>query len=726
MDASNEIFKLAAALINDTSQSIFLTGKAGTGKTTFLHYIKEHTIKNVIVAAPTGVAAINAGGTTIHSLFQLPFEPFLPDPSGNKKLSHHFKMHKNKINLLKELELLIIDEVSMLRADVLDAIDSSLRHFRRSLLPFGGVQMLYIGDMFQLPPVVQKEEWQLLRQYYKSPFFFHAKAIEQSFPVYIELKKIYRQKEQKFIDLLNQVRNNEISNESLNQLNSRYIPGFKIPKNKNHVILATHNYITEEVNYSELDKLSGKDVTYSGHVTGNFSESSFPTERELQLKIGAQVMFVKNDTGEQRRFYNGKLGIVKELDDDYITVELEGSKEEIGVTKETWRNIRYTLNKEKNEIEEEELGAFTQFPLRLAWAITIHKSQGLTFENAVIDAGKSFAAGQVYVALSRCTSLEGIILKSQIPASSISTDPEVITFSRREKELSELEQILRKERPKYIQERLIRTFEWRHLLGLCTSFSELISEKQIPDKDKALKLALDVKDKAYKQQEFAGKFQEQLKDIFQREQSDELAFLKERVQNAVVYFDKDISGYILNPLIEHLKELKGVAKVKQYTQSLAKIITGIENFLSRLHNASYGDISLMEGFIFERKKFQEEHPEIKDKQKKGKTEKLEKGSSHRFSLEMFKGGKSIETIAKERNLAQSTIEGHLCTFVRTGELDVQSLVSEEKIKVIRKRIENNPDNLGLSAIKEQLGDTYSYGELRAVLNHILKEKETGV
>ena len=425
--APNEIFTLAADIVRNTSQSVFLTGKAGTGKTTFLHYIRNHVDKNVIVAAPTGVVAINAGGVTLHSLFQLPFEPFIPNFEGKKKLDYHFKLRKSKIDMFRELDLLIIDEVSMLRADMLDAIDNTLRRFRNSSQPFGGVQLLLIGDMFQLPPVVQQQEWEELKHYYPTPFFFHAQALENNLPLYIELKTIYRQSDQRFIDILNNIRNNRATKTDLDTLNARYNPTFKLPKDDRYVVLCTHNYKADKINAEELAALESERISFEGKVQGDFAENSYPTDFSLTLKVGAQIMFIRNDSGENRRYYNGKLATVSYLSEEKIFVQFEDGSE-LELEKETWRNVRYSLNADSGDIEEEELGAFIQYPIRLAWAITIHKSQGLTFDRVVIDAGQAFAGGQVYVALSRCTSLDGIVLYSRITPQSIHTDESAIAF----------------------------------------------------------------------------------------------------------------------------------------------------------------------------------------------------------------------------------------------------------------------------------------------------------
>jgi hypothetical protein len=420
----NEIFDLAYRFVTETNENIFLTGKAGTGKTTFLKYLKENSTKNIVVAAPTGVAAINAGGVTLHSLFQLPFHPFLPTKNNKEDLLAKIRQNKQRQQLLRKMELLVIDEISMVRCDVMDAIDTILRHTRRNYhLPFGGVQLLCIGDLHQLPPVAQNQEWSILNEYYESPFFFDSLAIKEQLPLLIELNKIYRQKEDSFVRLLNKVRNNHMDADDFEDLHVRYDPTFRPNRDEKYITLTSHNKQADQINEQELYKLNGASFTYKAVVEDDFPENMYPVDFELSLKEGAQVMFLKNDI-IQKRYYNGKIGVVKELTKDKIIVDCDGTDIEVG--KETWENSRYTLNRADGKLEQETLGTFTQYPLRLAWAITIHKSQGLTFEKVMIDAGAAFSSGQVYVALSRCTSLAGIVLLSKIAPSAIHSNENVI------------------------------------------------------------------------------------------------------------------------------------------------------------------------------------------------------------------------------------------------------------------------------------------------------------
>ena len=422
--------KLAFDFAEYTGRHIFLTGKAGTGKTTFLHNFKEESSKRMIVVAPTGVAAINAGGVTIHSFFQLPFGPHLPeDIYASQGVSKTIqKMSGLKKDIIRNLDLLVIDEISMVRADLLDAIDDTLRRFKDPLLPFGGVQLLMIGDLQQLAPIVPNDEWALLKDYYETLFFFGSRALKQTNYISIELTHIFRQNDDHFICLLNKVRDNQIDEETLQALNDRYDPHFNPSDNEGYVTLTTHNKQAKTINKNKLRTIDSETHTMVAKIEDDFPKHAYPTDDELALKIGSQVMFVKNDTSEDKLFYNGKIGTVEKITDETIDVKCSGNSDVIQVKKMEWNNIKYTIDEENKTIKETTVGTFTQFPLKLAWAITIHKSQGLTFEKAIIDANAAFAHGQVYVALSRCKSLEGMVLISKISRECIRHDPEVLQF----------------------------------------------------------------------------------------------------------------------------------------------------------------------------------------------------------------------------------------------------------------------------------------------------------
>ena len=710
--SADNIFSLAADIVINTSRSVFLTGKAGTGKTTFLHHIRKATDKNIIVAAPTGVAAINAGGITLHSLLQLPLEPFVPNGEGKMKLDYHLKLRKSKIEMLRELELLVIDEVSMLRADMLDAIDHVLRRYRNNQQPFGGVQMLFIGDLFQLPPVVQNQEWAVLKEYYASPFFFHAQALDNNMPLYIELKTVYRQNDQLFIDILNRIRYNRTTDEDLNILNAKYKPTFTPPPGNKYVTLCTHNYRADQINRAELGKLGGQTLSFRGGIKGNFVESSLPTEVDLELKVGAQIMFVKNDSGEQRRYYNGKLATVVALSADNILAQFDdGTK--ITLEKETWRNIRYVLNEESGNIEEEELGSFSQYPVRLAWAITIHKSQGLTFNQVIIDAGQAFAAGQVYVALSRCTSLEGIVLYSRITPQSIQTDAEALRFAKQESPQNELAAILERDKPDYIAKRLKTNFDWSPLIRSTRAFYELVQEKKIPQQEETLAVANTMYNKAKEQEAIANSFVDQLDRILYHQKKE---LLRERVCKASQYFHHEVLEHIAQPLADHIDELKNASRIKKYLTRAREIYATIEDFLKRLEEINYGNIRLTEGLYYDKVKTK---TAVEPQQK----EKPQRGDTKLVSLSLFREGKSLTEIAKERNLNVRTIEGHLAEFVKTGEVLAHELIDEATVEALSPLLEAYSLDSTLKPIKESVPEEYSYFDIKVVLNHLSKQKE---
>ncbi|MBL7918502.1 MAG: AAA family ATPase, partial [Bacteroidia bacterium] len=538
----------AAKFINQTNRHIFLTGKAGTGKTTFLKHIIGNTHKKAAIVAPTGIAAINAGGSTIHSMFQLPFGSFVPVANyRNNNLSiqlndktslfknHHLSSIKK--SLLREIELLIIDEVSMLRADLLDAMDAKMRQARgRNNLSFGGVQVLFIGDMFQLPPVIKDEEWKVLSEFYKSPYFFDAQVLQTNPPIYIELDKIFRQSNQVFIDLLNNLRNNTVTSSDSKLLNSYYKPGFKQQNGDNYINLTTHNYKANTINKSFLDDLKAPSFNYYAEVTGDFPENLFPLEAKLELKIGAQIMFIKNDISGKQLYFNGKIAKVSNLSQKEITVQFEDGTYHT-LEKYTWENKRFKVNSTTNEIEEEVLGEFKQYPIKLAWAITVHKSQGLTFENAIIDVADAFAPGQVYVELSRLKDLNGLVLTSPINFESLKGDLLISSFSEKSIQQQSLEVQLSKETISYLN----------YYLNVCYDFSllsnsfkkhaaDLLETKKRKPKASLIDWAKNHSDNLAELSQVALKFSGQLNSIIQKQESDWKALLYKRVVDAQNYF----------------------------------------------------------------------------------------------------------------------------------------------------------------------------------------------
>jgi GTPase SAR1 family protein len=573
-DSTNINFQLAADFIQYTNRSVFLTGKAGTGKTTFLKYIKSHSVKQTAVLAPTGVAAINAGGVTIHSFFQLPFSPFIPGSKGFKGdnegvidkhgLLDRIRLTGDRKKILQQLELLIIDEISMVRCDVLDAIDTVLQHFRnRQNEPFGGVQVLLIGDMYQLPPVVKEEEWQLLCPYYSSPYFFDSQVIQLQSPVYIELDKIYRQSDHHFISVLNKVRNNELDEEAYHLLNRQYQPQFRPDKKEGYITLTTHNHKADSINAGELAKLNHRSFTFKASVTGDFNEKSYPADETLQLKVGAQVMFIKNDVEKIRRYFNGKIGIIDKIEEDKIFVLCNGETVSIEVKKEVWKNIRYSLDKKTQQLEEDEIGSFTQYPLRLAWAITIHKSQGLTFEKAVIDAGTAFAPGQVYVALSRCTSLQGIVLSSQITKASLFSDEHITHFSD-SRVPAQLPKELMKDKYHYQSKVLIDLFDFTQCLKICSDLKRGVEEHLSSFNKETLPWIEEIGSHLSGLQEVGKKFQQQLLQLLQQQEvlPEHNGVLQERVKAAARYFNERLQW-----LVTHLSSSPAVTDSRQFAMA---------------------------------------------------------------------------------------------------------------------------------------------------------------
>lgn len=717
--------QITADYINSTDRHIFLTGKAGTGKTTFLKHIVAHTHKKTIVAAPTGIAAINAEGVTLHSLLQLPFGAFIPErippPNVNAQfttlvnLFSNARFNASKRNLINEVELLIIDEVSMLRADLLDCIDHTLRFLRRRKQePFGGLQMLFIGDLLQLPPVVKDTEWNILSTYYKSSYFFEAHALRNTPPINVELDKVYRQSDEKFIALLNRFRENRQTSEDITLLNTLHREDSQELSSQGYIHLTTHNRKADETNAQRLEELTTPTFTYQAKIEGEYPENLYATSLEMKLKKNAQVMFIKNDPTGEGRFFNGKIGQISSLNADTIRVQFENG-DEVEVAYYTWENKRYTLNKETNEVDEKVLGSFEQYPLKLAWAVTVHKSQGLTFEKAILDLSGAFAQGQVYVALSRLTSMDGLVLSSRIPASGHDLSDSMKEFANTKASLDQLSDTIANDRKLYLAKLTLNTFNFFELFDAFKAH-ELSFNKQenLSIKQKYLPWTKDLFETINQVKGFGDGFINQIHRITTSE-SDYLDTLIERVKKATDYFtpilkkaSKDINS--------HADNLENKTKLKTYRKELAALEQLVYNKIQVIKKTNLllqytgNHKALTKQDLVENSDFRK-----KTKPKSKTVKKKDKTPTSEISFALYKEGKTIEEIAKERDLVSSTIEGHLCQYIATGEIDAYTLIEKEKLDNMLSLI--TPDMESSREIKAKSGDKYSWGEVRMAMLH---------
>jgi hypothetical protein len=731
---------VAKRFINTTRSHIFLTGKAGTGKTTFLRNLPAITHKPFIVIAPTGIAALNAGGVTIHSQFLFPFGTFIPDrfaPEGisgasrfytQNTLAQKHPLSSTRKQVLRSIELLVIDEVSMLRADLLDAIDYRMRsvrgNFRES---FGGVQVLFIGDLYQLPPVVKREEESLLSKYYNSPWFYEAKALQDDPLIFIELDKIYRQHDQHFITLLNNLRNNILAEGDIDTLNQFYKTQEEIASLKEVITLTTHNYKADDLNAKALHALPEKSHFFNAIIEGDFPESMYPVLERIELKVGTQVMFVRNDS--DGAYFNGKLATVKEISGTDIWVEMAESHERYKLKRDRWDNKKYVLNEETRDLDEEVIGSFEQYPVKLAWAITVHKSQGLTFDKAIIDVGEAFADGQVYVALSRLRSIEGLIMRTRIKREAVSTDKNVAGFVKQNNKPDALELLMKERQQAFLIHMLDRTFDFTNVVK---DFEYVIKANHDTLYKIVVKNVLQpIAEALANEKTNTEKFRRQLSNLLA---ADKVALL-DRLSKGVEYYHNLLTEKLTAILI-HQDETKTQKRVKTYLNELNeldvaltrkieevdKVYTLTTSILNGIEEISLDEISARHkaerAAILEQ--IRKETPASEPTKRRKKKKKKDKGepSTYQISADMLKSGKAIDEIAKERNLARSTIEGHLARAIESGMIGIHAFLDDETISEVIKAIESSEQELTLQALYDIFNRKYSFGVLRAVVAHM--------
>lgn len=818
---NNPELRLAWQFIENTGTHLFLTGKAGTGKTTFLRQLKAKSPKRMVVLAPTGIAAINAGGVTIHSFFQLPLAPFVPEATFSSAQAH-YRFSKEKRRIIRSMDLLVIDEVSMVRADLLDAVDAALRRYRERDKPFGGVQLLLIGDLQQLAPVVKESEWELLRKYYDAPYFFASRALKSTTYLTIELKQVYRQSDAYFLSLLNKIRENRADEAVLQALNRRCLPGFKPRKEDGYIRLTTHNSQAQRVNDRELALLPGKAYRFRAETEGDFPEYAYPADEVLTVKAGAQIMFLKNDTSPEKRYYNGMIGEVAAVDEESMQVRGKESPDVFRLLPEEWTNSKYVLNEETKEITEEVEGVFRQYPVRLAWAITIHKSQGLTFEHAIIDAQNSFAHGQAYVALSRCKTLEGLVLETPLRREAIISDSVVDAFTKEAeshapgtRQLHDMQRAYflelvgdlfsfyaieqaYKQLVRLIDESLYRLYPRQleackallpHLQEkvvdvarrFANQYTRLISNAEeyasdpalqarlssgaayfraalepfrtlweqadMPVDNKVLKKQLDERMQAFGE---ALAVKEALLDWQAASSFTVTGYLKRKAQAMLDAADGgaprgakekrkrasraekrkvEVPKDILHPELYRTLAAWREAKAAEAGQPLyvvmqQKALMGIANLLPDTPQAlvavPYFGTKGMEKYGAEIlamvRRYMEARgvarPELRFVPVE-QPEAAEKKPTREVSLELFRSGRTIEEIARERDLAPGTIVRHLETYVHTGEIALEQVVPAERIRKIRRYMAAHPE-AGMVEVKAALDEEVSYADIRFV------------
>ena len=748
---SNAIAEFTERFINQTNRSIFLTGKAGTGKTTLLKKIVSSTYKQTVIVAPTGIAALNAGGVTIHSFFQLPFGGFIPDFKVSAQFTQHvkletkstlmrnFRMNATRKSIMRSVELLIIDEVSMLRADVLDAIDWTLRNVRKVNKPFGGVQMLFIGDLLQLPPVIKPQEWSFLKDYYHGIYFFNALSIHEAPPLYIELEKVYRQDDEKFLDVLNNLRNNNITKVDVDLLNQYVQIDFDATQHENYITLTTHNNDADRINKEALTRLKSKSRKYNSEVTGTFPEHLYPIEEVMELKIGAQVMFIKNDISPDKAFFNGKMGNIVGIEDDEVSVRFPNENKTITVEKYEWNNIQYTLDQTTSEVEEKVLGTFVHYPLKLAWAITVHKSQGLTFEKAVIDISKVFVPGQAYVALSRLRSLEGMVLLKPIQLNGLNNDVNVVEYSKTKVSKELLTNQLDDSTFKFLWDELMKTYDWLDLVNAWqTHESTYKNQASKTHKGKNRTWVIHQSQLLSGTSTPSKSFRNELTRLFTTKPVD-LEQISKRVEAAYKYFFKILDGVLYSNL-KKMAELQQQKNTKQYNEELedldllltdviiklkktgllvrcvrdGKFIEKSTIWSSEIKNYKTSKIELVKNEIRSTNStfdFDTDFIQLKTKSKKRKTASKSKLSTFDKTLEMIKVGKSIKEVSSERQLSIGTISTHCVRLIKAEKIELKHVMEGKTISALFDLFEDYEGG-SLTPIKEMVGAKFTWDEIK--------------
>lgn len=739
--------------INQTQKSVFLTGKAGTGKTTLLREIIASTHKNTVVVAPTGIAALNAGGVTVHSMFQLPFGGFIPDATAAvltddmrfetpNTLKRNFKMSGQKKGVIQSMELLIIDEVSMLRGDLLDAIDCTLQTVRKKRLPFGGVQVLFIGDLLQLPPVVKDDEWRVLKKYYRGKFFFHSYVLQQNPPLYIELDKIFRQSDEKFIAVLNNLRNNVIELSDIEVLNKYYKPDFDLKTNKGFITLTTHNAKADSINSQSLIDLEGKQLVFKAEITKDFPEKIYPLDVDLKLKIGAQIMFIKNDLSSEKHYFNGKMAVVKSMNAKELMVHFPDENKTIEVEKYEWNNIKYTVNANNKEIEEEVLGTFVQYPIKLAWAITVHKSQGLTFDKAALDVSQVFMPGQAYVALSRLRSLDGLVLLTPFKMNGISNDQDVMEYANNKADETVLKNSLAHETKQFVHQYLKNTFDWNELAQEWRNHQ--FSYGADNSKDAKSGHAFWAKENAaiiWNLLEPASKFMAQLDSLFNKQDID-FQFISDRIQAAFAYFipsmdalvdallwqmeivqrQKNAKGLFTDLLVLEDLQVKAVQRLMRSKKLVEALVCNQTINKQTLFSEKIRDYKILK-LETVKARFKEKNLSIVEEEDiiRYKTEtsakKDVKKASHLETLSLWELGTNMQEIANKRSLTLGTIQAHFSKLLGLDLVKIQDIMPTDKIEILTKAFATYSED-SLNSMKESFGDSFTWEELRMFKTHI--------